>query len=201
MAPDSGADADGRNRDVRPVVVQDTTGAVVTVAATNDKGHKKSIERGELWIVDEQTGRLLPHPGPIRVISVTTHAGWYLATTPGRDEGAGEGAGNAAGEGATPGAPGADTNAPDVTILADLWTTIQERNKTRPAGSYTTHLFTQGEEKIRKKTGEEAVELLLARSPDETVHEAADLIYHLLVLLAATGLGIDALLAELRRRT
>ena len=246
MEPDSGADADGLNRDVLPVVVQDQAGAVVAVAATNDKGHKKSIERGELWIVDEQTGRLLPHPGPLPVTAVTRQAGWYLATTPGGGDAAGVGppgpratpagatvekpetkaastpagtagtAGTETGAGAQSrgGAAGASMSAPgaeggsgtdaaggvDVAVLADLWATIQERNHSRPEGSYTTHLFTQGEEKIRKKTGEEAVELLLARSTDETVHEAADLIYHLLVLLESTGVGIDALLAELRRR-
>ena len=121
------------------------------------------------------------------------------ATPAETDTGAGaQSRGGAAG--AAIGSAGAAGGGPDVSVLTDLWATIQERNRSRPEGSYTTHLFTQGEEKIRKKTGEEAVELLLARSTDETVHEAADLIYHLLVLLESTGVGIDALLAELRRR-
>jgi phosphoribosyl-ATP pyrophosphohydrolase len=87
-----------------------------------------------------------------------------------------------------------------VAVLDELWRTIRKRNAERPEGSYTTHLFTEGEEKIRKKTGEEAVELLLARREEELVHESADLVYHLLVLLESTGIGIAPLLAELRRR-
>ena len=85
-------------------------------------------------------------------------------------------------------------------ILSKLSSLIEERRRRLPEGSYTTHLFTQGSEKIRKKTGEEAVELLLARSDEELVYEAADLLYHLMVLLAAEELTIDDVLQELARR-
>ncbi|MFW5643852.1 MAG: phosphoribosyl-ATP diphosphatase, partial [Alkalispirochaeta sp.] len=67
-------------------------------------------------------------------------------------------------------------------------------------GSYTTHLFTKGPDKIRKKTGEEAVELILARSNEELLSEAADLIYHLMVLLEAEGLSITDVISVLHRR-
>jgi phosphoribosyl-ATP pyrophosphohydrolase len=84
--------------------------------------------------------------------------------------------------------------------LHQLQALIDDRRQTLPEGSYTTHLFNKGAEKIRKKTGEEAVELILARSKEEMIYEAADLIYHLMVLLSAEGLSIDEVLAELARR-
>jgi phosphoribosyl-ATP pyrophosphohydrolase len=69
-----------------------------------------------------------------------------------------------------------------------------------PEGSYTTHLFEKGEEKIRKKTGEEAVELLLAATDREIISESADLIYHLMVLLTERDLSIGQVIAELQGR-
>ncbi|TVQ38312.1 MAG: phosphoribosyl-ATP diphosphatase [Spirochaetaceae bacterium] len=69
-----------------------------------------------------------------------------------------------------------------------------------PEGSYTTHLFREGLDKIRKKTGEEAIELILARGDQEIISESADLLYHLTVLLQAAGLSIDAVLDRLRDR-
>jgi phosphoribosyl-ATP pyrophosphohydrolase len=86
------------------------------------------------------------------------------------------------------------------TILNHLAVTIHQRRQHRPEGSYTTHLFEKGEEQIRKKTGEEAVEMLLARSDDDLLYEAADLIFHLLVLLEARDLSIDDVGDQLRER-
>ena len=77
---------------------------------------------------------------------------------------------------------------------------ISDRRKKMPEGSYTSHLFREGGLKIRKKLGEEAVELVLARNHGEVVYEAADLIYHLLVLLEEEGIGIDEVLDELESR-
>lgn len=85
-------------------------------------------------------------------------------------------------------------------ILNHLAVTIHERRQHRPEGSYTTHLFEKGEEKIRKKLGEEAVEVLLAPSNKELTYEAADLIFHLMVLLEVRGLSVDDVADELRER-
>ncbi|TVQ99535.1 MAG: phosphoribosyl-ATP diphosphatase [Spirochaetaceae bacterium] len=85
-------------------------------------------------------------------------------------------------------------------VLSRLQGVIAQRQATMPEGSYTTHLFQKGPDKIRKKTGEEAVELLLARTNDEMLSEAADLIYHLMVLLQASGLHINAVLERLAGR-
>ena len=86
-------------------------------------------------------------------------------------------------------------------ILTLLEAIIKERRETMPEGSYTTHLFESGLDKIRKKTGEEAVELILAEGREEIAHESADLIYHLLVLLEAAGVPLQAVLEELQNRS
>ncbi len=88
-------------------------------------------------------------------------------------------------------------------IIQELYEVILERYKKRPDGSYTASLFEEGEDKILKKVGEEAAEVIIATkngSRDELVGETADLIYHLLVLLARYGLKPDDVLAELHHR-
>lgn len=61
-------------------------------------------------------------------------------------------------------------------------------------------LFKEGAEKIRKKLGEEAIELILARDKDDIIFEAADLIYHLLVLLESADIPLEEVFAELAGR-
>ena len=61
-------------------------------------------------------------------------------------------------------------------------------------------MFQKGEEKIRKKTGEEAIELILAASRKDLVSESADLIYHMMVLLEVKDIPVDEVLAELEGR-
>ncbi len=88
-------------------------------------------------------------------------------------------------------------------ILAKLESTIAERELERPEGAYTTYLFDKGVDKILKKVGEEAGEVIIAaknRSPEELRYEVSDLIYHLLVLLQEQKLPLDDVLAELDRR-
>jgi phosphoribosyl-ATP pyrophosphohydrolase/phosphoribosyl-AMP cyclohydrolase len=86
------------------------------------------------------------------------------------------------------------------TTLEKLQQVIALRNHERPEGSYTTHLFENGVEKILKKTGEEAVEMLLARTDGELLYESADFLYHLFVLLEAKGLDYRDILQELEKR-
>lgn len=91
----------------------------------------------------------------------------------------------------------------DFRIIEELCRVIAERREKMPAGSYTTYLFEQGEDKILKKVGEEAAEVIIAAKNDSTKElagEAADLLYHLLVLLCAKGLSLHEVLDELRVR-
>ena len=84
-----------------------------------------------------------------------------------------------------------------------LYALLCERNERRPEGSYTTYLFAEGTEKILKKVGEEATEVIIAAmkgDEGETVYEIADLCYHVLVLMAASGIGLDEVRAELADR-
>lgn len=88
------------------------------------------------------------------------------------------------------GAPGGE--------LAALDLLVAEREARRPAGSYTSRLFNEGVQRIAQKVGEEGVETALAGvagADAQLLGEAADLAYHLLVLLRARGLG----LADLER--
>ena len=84
--------------------------------------------------------------------------------------------------------------------MKGLAAVVAARRRELPEGSYTTHLFASGVDKIRKKTGEEAVELILAREPSDVVHEAADLVYHMLVLFEALEIDPAELFRELDRR-
>jgi len=88
-------------------------------------------------------------------------------------------------------------------VLADLYRIILARRESRPEGSYTARLFDRGLDKILKKVGEEATELVIgAKNANrrEVIAEAADLLYHLLVLLAARGVAPEAVYAELAGR-
>lgn len=88
-------------------------------------------------------------------------------------------------------------------ILTNLEALIAKRDAERPEGAYTTYLFEKGVDKILKKVGEEASEVIIAaknRSHDELRYEASDLIYHLLVLLREQQLPLDEVLKELANR-
>ncbi len=89
------------------------------------------------------------------------------------------------------------------TTMRQLWTTIQERKIAMPEDSYTAFLFRSGENEILKKIGEEAIEVIIAakgEGDDRVIYESADLIYHLLVLLAQRDLTWEQIEAELARR-
>ncbi|HZQ08671.1 MAG TPA: phosphoribosyl-ATP diphosphatase [Anaerolineae bacterium] len=87
--------------------------------------------------------------------------------------------------------------------LDELFETIQARKKNAPPDSYTAKLFAAGDVEIAKKVGEEAIEVIVAsykESDARLASEAADLIYHLMVLLAARGVEWEAVERELERR-
>jgi phosphoribosyl-ATP pyrophosphohydrolase len=89
-------------------------------------------------------------------------------------------------------------------VLDELARTLAARRGGDPSASYTAALMAEGDEKILKKIGEEATEVVLAGAGSDdraVVHEVADLWFHTLVLLARRGLGPEDVLAELGRRT
>jgi phosphoribosyl-ATP pyrophosphohydrolase len=88
-------------------------------------------------------------------------------------------------------------------LLDTLEQTIRDRRTGDPATSYVAKLTARGRAKIAQKLGEEATEAVIAAIQDdraEVVKESADLLFHLLVLLADMGLGLDDVRAELARR-
>ena len=86
-----------------------------------------------------------------------------------------------------------DQTPSNIGFLEQLGTLIAKRHKTMPEGSYTTSLFAEGKARIAQKVGEEGVELALARMKDdsaEMANEAADLLFHMMVLLEDAGLSL-----------
>ena len=77
-----------------------------------------------------------------------------------------------------------------------LYRLLEERERLRPENSYTTYLFEKGLDKILKKVGEECTEVIIA----ETVYEIADLAYHVMVLMVASGITLDEVRKELAGR-
>jgi phosphoribosyl-ATP pyrophosphohydrolase len=88
--------------------------------------------------------------------------------------------------------------------LGTLARVLEARKSADPATSYVASLYAKGLDAILKKIGEEATELVMAAKdgiPQGVVHETADLWFHTLVLLADLGLGPEAVLEELARRS
>jgi phosphoribosyl-ATP pyrophosphohydrolase len=90
-----------------------------------------------------------------------------------------------------------------MTALDRLAATIQARKGADPESSWTAKLLLKGPEKCAEKFGEEAIEAIIEAvkgDRDKLTAEAADVLYHLLVMLAARDVTLDQVLAELERR-
>ena len=96
-----------------------------------------------------------------------------------------------------------DQTPSNIGFLDQLGALIAERHKTMPEGSYTTSLFAEGKARIAQKVGEEGVELALARMKDDSAdmaNEAADLLFHVMVLLEDAGLSLGDVINVLQYR-
>ncbi len=94
-------------------------------------------------------------------------------------------------------------NNPDITFISELESIVRERIENPRNGSYTAKLAAAGTKRIAQKVGEEGVELALAAQSgdrEETINEAADLVYHLIVLLADQGLSLADVGERLKSR-
>lgn len=189
-----------------PLEVRSPSGDLLTILLMNAKAANKTRERGELWTV--VPGAAVAHANPVlsldgaRIASLEVVEGSrYRAVL--ADEAA-----VTVLKGALPRFAGlAHADLPDPPVATGSQPTLEKlkqviagRRRDMPEGSYTTLLFSKGEEKIRKKTGEEAIELLLATTRQDIVYESADLLYHLMVLLEVKGIPIDDVLGELEGR-
>jgi phosphoribosyl-ATP pyrophosphohydrolase/phosphoribosyl-AMP cyclohydrolase len=94
-------------------------------------------------------------------------------------------------------------NKTDLKFLGELEHIIRDRISRKPDASYTANLISSGMRRVAQKVGEEAVELALAAvdgSRDEQINEAADLVFHLQVLLAVLDLSLQDVACCLERR-
>lgn len=180
-------------------LIIEVEGGDTTAALMDEKGFSKSREQGLLWLTHPETGRILPHAGESNFTILEKRGNYYYALLP-------AGAGGEAYDGII---SECDIEAHEELvesseiqegILASLTATIQKRHREMPGGSYTTHLFEKGTGKIKKKCGEEAIELILAEKAEDIVFESADFIYHLMVLLEDQGLSMADVLSELKKR-
>ncbi|MED1739235.1 bifunctional phosphoribosyl-AMP cyclohydrolase/phosphoribosyl-ATP diphosphatase HisIE [Bacillus swezeyi] len=189
-----------------PAIVQDAASKeVLTLAYMNKESFEKTLETRETWFFSRSRGELwhkgatsgnVQHVKDIRldcdqdalVVLVepagpACHKGSYSCFTSMDDR-------KAAGGGR-------------FAIINELEAVIAKRQAEMPEGAYTTYLFHEGIDKILKKVGEEAAEVIIAsknRDHEELKWEAADLIYHLLVLLREQSLPLDEVLEVLKKR-
>ncbi|WP_445488077.1 bifunctional phosphoribosyl-AMP cyclohydrolase/phosphoribosyl-ATP diphosphatase HisIE [Niallia sp. 03133] len=193
-----------------PAIVQDVdTKEVLTLAYMNKKSLLKSIDTGETWFYSRSRQEL-----------------WHKGATSGNtqkivemkfdcDKDALVVLVNPAGPACHNGTAScftesiyqnkltSDSELSNYQILYNLEQVIKEREVNRPEGAYTTYLFEKGVDKILKKVGEEAAEVIIAaknRDAEELKWEAADLLYHLFVLLREQGLPFAEILNVLETR-
>jgi len=183
-----------------PAVIQDPrTGKVLMVGFMNEEAYQKTIElqkitffsrtKNRLWTKGEESGNFLN----VKEILVDCDNDTLLIK-------------------AIPVGPtchtGADTcfnekNTGGLFWLKDLQDLIDSRKAEMPEGSYTTKLFSKGINKVAQKVGEEAVELVIEAKDDNDdlfLNEAADLMFHLTVLLTAKGKRLEDVVEILEQR-
>jgi phosphoribosyl-ATP pyrophosphohydrolase len=91
----------------------------------------------------------------------------------------------------------------DTEILGEIFRVVEDRRDNPKPNSYVSNLLTQGLDAILKKIGEEATELVVAAKGSNqkfVIHETADLMFHMLVLLASQRIPLNAILDELKGR-
>ncbi|MDB6086940.1 MAG: phosphoribosyl-ATP pyrophosphatase [Gammaproteobacteria bacterium] len=194
----------GKGDGLLPAIVQDAdTGAVLMLAYMNREALAETLasnkvtfwsrSKQRLWTKGETSGNFLE----LRGMAVDCDGDTLLVLA--KPEGPschlgtrtcwGDDPPQAAGEG--------------LAFLAALERIIMQRKVSLPDGSYTAKLFAEGTRRIAQKVGEEGLELALAavaQSEQEVIGEAADLLYHTLVLLQAKNLSFAKVIAELKLR-
>ena len=164
-----------------PAIVQDyNTNKVLMLGFMNEEAYEETKATGKvtffsrtknrIWMKGETSGNTLP-AGPVCHTGADTCFG--------------------------------EKNVEDIMFLKYLQNFIEQRRQEMPEGSYTTTLFQKGINRMAQKVGEEAVETVIEATngtDDRLVYEAADMIYHLIVLLTSKGLRIEDLARELKSR-
>jgi len=189
-----------------PVIIQDAgTKEVLTLAYMNEESLAKTIETGETWFYSRSRQELW-HKGATSGNTQTVVSMNYdcdqdalLVLVYPKGPACHTGAVSCFSERVVEN----NTSMADYQILQSLEKVIIERERQRPEGAYTTYLFEKGVDKILKKVGEEAAEVIIAaknRDHEELKWETADLLYHLQVLLVEQGLPFKEVLRTLEER-
>ncbi|MBL4954990.1 bifunctional phosphoribosyl-AMP cyclohydrolase/phosphoribosyl-ATP diphosphatase HisIE [Neobacillus sp. OS1-32] len=189
-----------------PAIIQDAqTLAVLTLAYMNKESLEKTLATGETWFFSRSRQELW-HKGETSGNTQTVVDIQYdcdqdalLVLVNPKGPACHTGAVSCFAQGVAE----RKTNLGDYQILQTLEQIIQQREQERPEGAYTTYLFEKGVDKILKKVGEESAEVIIAaknRSHEELKWEAADLLYHLQVLLVEQGLPFTEILKTLEER-
>ncbi|WP_313892995.1 bifunctional phosphoribosyl-AMP cyclohydrolase/phosphoribosyl-ATP diphosphatase HisIE [Psychrobacillus sp.] len=188
-----------------PVIVQHAiTREVLTLAYMNEESYKKTVETKETWFFSRSRQELW-HKGATsgnkqQVVSIRTDCDSDALVVE-----------------VLPNGPACHTgeetcfhnnlekfdDTVGYNVITSLISIIEERQKTMPEGAYTTYLFNEGVDKICKKVGEESAEVIIAsknNDAEELKWEAADLMYHLLVLLQNQNVSFYELLQVLQKR-
>jgi phosphoribosyl-ATP pyrophosphohydrolase/phosphoribosyl-AMP cyclohydrolase len=180
-----------------PAIVRDAKGgAILTLAYMNEESLAKTRESGETWFWSRSRNELW-HKG---ATSGNTQRVVHIAEDCDSD---------ALVVTVEPSGPACHTGAfscfSDVPPLPldRLMSVLRDRYDKRPEGSYSAYLFNEGRDKILKKIGEEATEVVIAakgQGRERLVSEVADLVYHLSVLMVDEGMGWGDVYEELGRR-
>lgn len=193
-----------------PAIVQDAkTKEVLTLAYMNKESLEKSLETKETWFYSRSRQELW-HKGEtsgntqtIVQIKYDCDQDSLVVLVEPKGPACHNGTTSCFTESLTEGSSIEASNLEEYRILQSLQEVIKLREQERPEGAYTTYLFEKGVDKILKKVGEEASEVIIAaknRDPEELKWEAADLLYHLLVLLEEQKLPFSEILKVLNKR-
>lgn len=180
-----------------PAIVRDArSGAILTLAYMSEESLQKTIESGETWFWSRSRNELW-HKG---ATSGNTQKVVHIAADCDRD---------ALVVTVEPRGPACHTGAESCfagvppLFLDRLMIVLRDRKATLPEGSYSARLFQEGRDKILKKIGEEATEVVIAakgQGRERMISELADLVFHLSVLMVDEGLEWGEVAEELRKR-
>ncbi|WP_297501113.1 bifunctional phosphoribosyl-AMP cyclohydrolase/phosphoribosyl-ATP diphosphatase HisIE [Thermococcus sp.] len=193
------------NVGIVPVVVQDTKGEVLTLAYMNREALRRTLETGYAHYYSRSQrrvrmkGEVSGNTQRVKEIRIDCDSDALLLIV--EQKGVACHTGNYSCFYRKLGEP--ERVLPmdySLTILRELEELIRKRKESPVEGSYTSRLFKEGRERIYKKFGEEAVEVLVAETREGLIYETADMLYHLLVLLAYNDVSLGEVMAELRRR-
>ncbi len=190
---------------ISAIIVDDITGKVLTLAYMNKESLKISLEKGltcfysrsrqTLWLKGETSGNYQ------HIVSVTADCDLDALVVRVRKDG----------PACHTGTDSCFTNPVFISDDAsekefsgdELYDLLKKRKEELPEGSYTSYLFEKGMDKILKKVGEEATEVIIAgkdMDKKESIYEIADLYYHVMVMMVEMGISPDEIKRELAKR-